>query len=265
MLNRFDMVLGFAQWQGSGRNENLPRGAAATTAICAEYGPVSLVSISGDCSVGNGVNRWAAIFGQFRSAQDLLRQQTPNRVLTAGGDCSVDVAVIDYLHGLYPDLTVIWVDAHLDANSVETSPSGDFHGMPVRVILGDAPEHMQLHLQHPLLPEKFRYFSARVGDDGDWAFQRSVGLEWLKPEQNISGPIHVHFDLDVLDPEEFPYLAYREANGLSVSNALALLTRIANEGDIVGLTITEFAPANDAEALAGGETIAKLCASVCVK
>jgi len=182
-------------------------------------------------------------------------------VLTAGGDCSIDVAVIDYLHGLHPDLTVIWVDAHLDANTPDTSPSGNFHGMPVSVIMGDAPEPMRQHLRHPLTPEKFFYFGARVGDDGDWAFQREHGLAWLGTDQSVRGPVHVHFDLDVMEPGEFPYLAYPEPDGLSIESALALLKRIAADSDLVGLTFTEFAPANDIDACIGSGIVAKFCAA----
>ncbi len=256
------MALGFPQWQGSGRHENLRRGADAIAGICGQYAPLFGVPLSDESTTSQGVNRWSAIFDQFRAAQDILSLHTPKRVLTAGGDCSVDVAVIDYLYGLYPDLTVIWVDAHLDANSPTTSPSGNFHGMPVSIIMGEAPAPMRHHLRHPLASEKFYYFGARVGDEGDWAFQRERGLAWLGADQSIHGPVHVHFDLDALEPDEFPYLAYPEPDGLSIGDALTLLDRIAEDGDVVGLTFTEFAPANDIDARAGSEIVAKFCAAV---
>jgi arginase len=157
-LGAFDLVLAYPQWQGSGRGENLPRGAAAAAQVCGRFGPMETVQISPDLTGANGVNCWSAIFDQFRSAQGILDVRRPKRLLTAGGDCAVDIATIDYLNGLYPNLTVVWIDAHLDANTPETSPSGNFHGMPVSAILGRAPEAMQRLLGTPIDPGRFRYF-----------------------------------------------------------------------------------------------------------
>lgn len=254
----FDLMLAYPQWQGSGRNENLPRGARAAAEVCAAYGPLAEVPLSTREGDGEGVRRWEAILDQFRSAQALLAQHRPRRLLTAGGDCAVDVATIDWLAGVHPGLTVIWIDAHLDANTPETSPSGSFHGMPVSAILGDAPAPMRTLMGRPLDPSRFRYAGIRVGDAGDWAFRDAHGLTTLDPEAPVAGPVHVHFDLDVLDPAEFPHLAYREPGGLSIDAAEALVARIAREGDIMGFTVTEFAPADDEDAREGSKVIRRL-------
>jgi len=255
----FDLSLSFPQWQGSGRHENLPRGAAAAAAVCARYAPLVRVPLAdNNVDSAHGVRRWEAIFAQFRSAQDILARSGAGRVLTAGGDCAVDVAVIGYLNGIHADLHVIWIDAHLDANTPETSPSGNFHGMPVSAILGRAPEPMRALLGTPVDPARFHYFGIRVGDDGDWALQRELDLKLLDPQAAIGGPVHIHFDLDVLDPRGFPYLAYPDG-GLGIEDAIALVRRIAREGDVVGLTVTEFAPSDDDEARKGSQVIARLC------
>lgn len=255
----FELSLAYPQWQGSGRHQHLPRGAAAAAEVCGRYAPLVRVPMGDDAAdIAHGVRRWDAIFAQFRSAQELLARSGARRVLTAGGDCAVDVAVIDYLGGLHPGLQVIWIDAHLDANTPETSPSGNFHGMPVSAILGRAPAPMRPFLGAPIDPARFRYFGIRVGDDGDWALQRELGLQRLDPQEAIDGPVHIHFDLDVLDPHEFPYLAYPDGD-LGIEDAIALVGRIAGEADLVGLTVTEFAPADEDGARAGSEVIARLC------
>lgn len=256
----FDLSLSYPQWQGSGHHENLPRGAAAAASVCAQYAPLVQVPLGDDSEDGqaHGVRRWDAIFAQFRSAQDILARSGARRVLTAGGDCAVDVAVIGYLNGIHPGLRVIWFDAHLDANTPVTSPSGNFHGMPVSAILGRAPEPMRPLLGTPVDPARFHYFGIHVGDDGDWALQRELDLKQLDPQTRIDGPVHIHFDLDVLDPREFPYVAYPDGD-LGIDDAIALVGRIAREADVVGLTVTEFAPSNDDEARDGSRTIARLC------
>lgn len=254
----FDLVLSYPQWQGSGRSQHLRRGAAAAAEVCRRYGPLAQVPDAGEGEARGGINRWTAILEQFRSAQEILEAYRPRRILTAGGDCACDVAVIDYLHRQYPDLTVVWVDAHLDANTADTSPSGNFHGMPVAALLGSAPAELRGSLGAPLRATQFRYVSAQTGDPGDWAFQREHGLGWLEPGQPVSGRVHVHFDLDVFDPAEFPHLAYLDGK-LPVDTGVELVRAIAASGTLVGLTITEFAPADARGAEEGGRVIARLC------
>jgi arginase len=257
-LSPFDLVLAYPQWQGSGRPRNLRRGAEAAAEVCGRYGPVAKVADVGEGEARGGINRWTAILEQFRAASAILDEAQPARLLAAGGDCACDVAVIDYLHRRYPDLTVIWVDAHLDANTAATSPSGNFHGMPVATLLGAAPDELRPLLGPPLAASRFHYVSAEVGDEGDWAFQREKGLAWLEPGEVPEGPIHIHFDLDALDPAGFPHLAYPEGR-LSLEAGLAVVKAAAQTGRLVGLTITEFAPADEAGAVDGGRYIARLC------
>jgi len=206
---KFDLVLSYPQWQGSGRSKNLRRGAQAAAEVCRRYGPLARVPDAGEGEARDGINRWTAILEQFRSAQAILDERRPRRLLTAGGDCACDIAVIDYLRRQYPDLTVIWIDAHLDANTVKTSPSGNFHGMPVAAIMGSTPTDLQLLCSAPLSPLQFRYVSAHQGDEGDWEFQRDNGLGWLEPGEPVSGPIHIHFDLDALILRSFRTLPVR--------------------------------------------------------
>lgn len=262
-MRSFDLVLSYPQWQGSGRPQNLRRGAEAAAEVCGRFGPLARVPDAGEGEARGGINRWTALLEQFRAARAILDEAQPARLLTAGGDCACDVAVIDYLRRRYPDLTVIWVDAHLDAKTAATSPSGSFHGMPVAALMGSAPDELQALLGAPLAASRFRYVSARIGDEGDWEFQRDNRLAWLEPGEVPDGPSHIHFDLDALDPAQFPHLAYPEGE-LSLEAGLAVVRAMASAGRLVGLTITEFAPADEAEAIDGGRYIARLCEAAVV-
>lgn len=62
----------------------------------------------------------------------------------------------------------------------------------------------------------------------------------------------------MLDPGEFPHVAYPDGR-LKVDDAISLVRRIAREADLVGFTVTEFAPADDEAARAGSKVIARLC------
>ena len=255
----FDMVLSVPQWQGSGRPQNLARGCLASAEVCQAFGPRFDVPIVGSSATEHGIHNWASLYSQMDFVRRLLDEQRPGRVMTAGGDCAVDVPVIDYLSRTYPDLMVVWVDAHLDANSPDTSPSGNFHGMPVRMILGDTPDALKPLLKNPVDASRFFYKGTRVGDEGEIAFQRKHGLRSLPDDAMLTGPVHVHFDLDVLDPEQFPYLAYAEPGGLGIDAAVELVHRLAGSASLVGFSVTEFAPADDDEAAAGQAVIQRLC------
>ena len=259
MTEPFDLALGYLQWQGSSRSTNILRGAKAAAEVCSRFAPLVPLHESEVTGHDHGVHYWNAILDHFCQAQRILAEHRPRRLLTAGGDCAVDIAAIDYLGGIYPDLQVIWIDAHMDANTPETSPSGYFHGMPVSAIMGFAPEPMRRLQGAPVMPERFRYYGVRVADSGDQAFGSTQSLRMLDTDHLFSGPVHIHFDLDVLDPIEFPYLAYREPDGVSVAAALALVRRIAAQADLVGLTITEFAPTNEEEARHGAVVIEQIC------
>lgn len=254
----FDLVVAYPQWQGSGRPENIPSGAAATAEVCRRFGPLVAIGDEGEGLRHEGVNHWTAIAKQFEAARDILRKHQPRRVLVAGGDCACDIAVIDYLSGQHPDLMVIWVDAHLDANTPETSPSGNLHGMPVAAMMGYTSPSMSAMLSSPIKASQLRYFGAHEGDRGDWAFQREHAIEWLDPTTLPERPIHIHFDLDALDRVEFPHAAYPEGK-LPKSAALDLVRKVAATGMLVGLTITEFAPADEIGKRDGASFITSLC------
>jgi arginase len=253
-----DLVLSFPQWQGSARHGNLPRGAAAAARIGKRFGPRVDVPDAGEGDARDGIRRWTALDAQFRSAAALLRERRPDRVLTAGGDCACDVAVIDYLQQRHPGLHVLWFDAHLDANTAATSPSGSFHGMPVATLTGSPPPELAALLAAPLSASQFHYVGAHVGDPGEWEYQRAHGLRWWEPGTPLEGPLHVHFDLDVLRPSEFPHVAYPEGT-LGCQAALDLVRQAAGSARLVGLTITEFAPSDEDAAAHGSRFIEQLC------
>jgi arginase len=258
----FDLCLSFPQWQGSARNSHLPLGAQALRTMVAAQQPVVDVPLSDLQGDGFGILRWAALLAQFEAAQQLIAARQPKRLFTLGGDCAVDLAPISYLNSLYPGLTVIWVDAHADCNSASTSPSGCLHGMPVRMLFGDAPAPLLAALSAPLRPDQFHYLALRCPPDpGEAAFTKDHGLRNLTNIDGLRGPVHVHFDLDALEPAEFPHVGYPEPGGISVDYATGFLKQIAAQCDMVGFTLTEFSPLDESAARDGLPTLEKLYAA----
>ncbi|MCZ0970589.1 arginase family protein [Streptomyces albulus] len=76
----------------------------------------------------------------LRATRQALAEWGPGPLRTVGGDCGVELAPVSHAvarHGA--DLAVVWFDAHADLNTPASSPSGGFHGMVLRTLLGQGP------------------------------------------------------------------------------------------------------------------------------
>ncbi len=109
-------------------------------------------------------------------------------VLTLGGDHSVAVGSISGTakaireRAAGTELAVVWVDAHADINTPETSRSGNIHGMPVAFLAGIAREAREdmfgwLRPEHLVNPQKLVYIGLRDVDPGEKAILREHGIK----------------------------------------------------------------------------------------
>jgi arginase len=170
-----------------------------------------------------------------------------DHVITVGGDCAVDIAPIAAARARYGDLlTVLWIDAHPDVYSPQTLPSGAFHAMVVRALLGDGPAG--LTPEQPLTPQQVIIAGERAGDVSEHDYLARVGLrrhgvdDLEQALDGLHGPVYVHIDLDVLEPTVFGSTCYPEPNGVLPQRLIDLLSHVE---DIVGAAITEHAPPGD--------------------
>jgi arginase len=170
-----------------------------------------------------------------------------DRVITVGGDCAVDIAPIAAARARYGDLlTVLWIDAHPDVYSPQTLPSGAFHGMVVRALLGDGPPG--LTPEQPLAPRQVIIAGERAGDVSEHEYLAEAGLRRYGVDDlervldGLHGPVYLHVDLDVLEPTVFGSTCYPEPGGVRPERLIDLVSRV---DDIIGAAITEHAPAGD--------------------
>lgn len=249
----------------------LPAGCAALAGLASSVlgSPVVEVPVpAGRSSTVDGIaNREVLVAG--RPAQLAALQAPGGPVLTIGGDCGVElvpVGVARYRYG--PGLGVAWFDAHADLNTASSSPSGAFHGMVLRSLLGEGdPEFAAapaLERGHAVLigtrafdpaerdavaaglvrraaggPAALRY--AGVGGP---AGLRSAGVEGPAALRSAGVErVYVHVDLDVLDPAAFPAVGCPEPGGLSVAELVEAIRSFA-AFEVVGAGITECAVAD---------------------
>lgn len=252
---RGPVVLEVAQWQGSGAPtaRRLPSGAA----WLAELVPAGQRrTVTLDDKVGNargGVQNADVLERHLAAIRAALAEVPPGeRTVTIGGDCAVDLAPVEAALSAFGDrLALVWFDAHGDLNTPESSPSGAFHGMVLRALLGDGPEG--LRPARSLSADRVVLAGARSLDRGEQDLVERRGIRHLGVEQLAEpGPllaavratgadaVYVHIDLDVLDPQVFPAVGTPEPNGLGVAELLGAVRALTEEFTLAGLALTEY-------------------------
>lgn len=255
------LTLLFPQWQGSGSPHAplLREGAEQiATLLNPEFARVDL-SASEDSETQAGIRGRKQLLAQLEAATAILEQTQPHHLFTIGGDCGVDLAPASYLNARHDNLALVWLDAHGDLNTPASSPSGAFHGMILRTLLGEGDADFLDKAFSTFGPEQVFLAGARDFDPPERAFAER--LEHIPIHDLESQPetlteriedkgftkLHIHLDLDVLEPTEFVSLGYPTPNGLPLIGLTRLLKTLDKRFEVVGVTLTEFMPKDKAD------------------
>ena len=256
------MYLLFPQWQGAGERPGLYEGAHTLASQRSDLDWQAVeVSDRQLARTERGVRGYAQLLAQLEQATTLLRAHQPRRIFTLGGDCSVELAPVSYLNARYERLVVVWLDAHADLQTPETSPSGDLHGMPLRLLLGEGEASLKGQPPSFLTPDQVVLAGVRALDPAEAAVVRARGIRTLSATEindhsgsvveaaRELGPTHIylHVDLDVLDPGAFSSLGWPEPDGVSVAALETALRALHRKFDVVGGGLTEYLPADQSD------------------
>jgi arginase family enzyme len=156
-----------------------------------------------------------------------------------------------------PEARVLWLDAHGDFNSPDTTPSGFLGGMCLAAACGVWDDG--LDADPALDPRRVVMCGVRDLDDGERALLAEHGVDVVAPAEvadRLEGQeVYVHLDLDVLDPSVFP-AQFPAGGGLSDGALRKVLGAVAERARVVGLEITAFeAPADDTSAAGLAELV----------
>jgi arginase len=259
-------LLCIPQWQGSSSPHalHLSEGARQTAALVPADARVDIPVLDADGEKVAGVRRLEVLKENLQLTQDALAD-LDDVVLTVGGDCGVELATIAAARTRYgDDLTVLWIDAHPDVCTPETLPSGSFHGMVLRTLLGEGAA--DLVPEEPLMPDQVVLTGIRAFEPGQREYLDNARIRWWdvagfeRAVDDLDGPVYVHVDLDVLDPEEFGSVCYREPDGPAVQQVIDMIGRV---DDIVGASITEHAPRDDADLARDADVVRRIGAALC--
>jgi len=252
-----DLSLLLPEWQGAGAPSAVSAGARA---LAARFPAAEFLEIDAPdaeaLSAQDGVTGLDSIAARAARTLDAIQQRRPARILTIGATCGVELAPVSYLNDRYHgDLAVIWFDAHADLNTPATSPSGRFHGMVLRTLLGAGPEPLVKLLPRRLSPEQITLAGARDLDRDEAAFVSDAPIAWLRPSDllvpdRVAGRVrargftkaYVHLDLDVLDPHEFDDVLVPAPGGVAMNVVAETIQHLAGTIDVVGFSVVEFCP-----------------------
>jgi arginase len=184
--------------------------------------------------------------------------------LTLGGDHSVAIGSIGGALLARPELGVIWVDAHGDFNTPETSPSGNIHGMPLAFLSGlMVPYKLPSFdwLKNHLKPEQLVLIGIRSIDPEERKLMKDWGanvftmteidrfgiggvMEQAKAIlfKNGDRPLHLSYDIDAVDPHFAPSTGTKVRGGLSYREAHFVAESVAETGALVGMDLVEINP-----------------------
>ncbi|MFM1847760.1 MAG: arginase [Pseudomonadota bacterium] len=193
-----------------------------------------------------------------------------------GGDHALSIATISVAaevlkqrHGADAELGVLWVDAHGDINTPETTPSGNIHGMPGAVLLGQG-ESSLVNLcgfSPKVKVENHVLMGVRDLDQGERDFIRSSGLTaftmkdidmwgigeiarraFAQVTRNTKGFV-VSFDVDVCDPNLAPAVGTPVRGGFTFREAHLVMEMAAEHPGLMSVELVEFNPVLDNQSL----------------
>lgn len=190
-------------------------------------------------------------------------------VLTLGGDHSIAIGTVSGVFEAYPDACLIWVDAHADINTPETTISGNIHGCPVSFLLGITetfPVPKFEWVKPCLKPDRITYIGLRDCDPAEKRILKQHGIKAYSMHDidrygigkviemainhvnpNLDRPIHLSFDVDALDPSVAPSTGTPVRGGLSFREGHLITEMICETKCLVAVDIMEVNPALEDE------------------
>ncbi len=212
---------------------------------------------------------------EIRATCEVLRDRVEKVVaeggipVVMGGDHSIAMGTLAGLsrhhRTLGQKVGLVWFDAHGDANTAETSPSGNIHGMPLAVALGLGEDSLvQLAGHVPMIdPACAAVIGLRDVDPAERANLRKAGIgtftmrdidergmktvveEAIRRATDGTVGFHVSFDLDAMDPEHAPGVGTPSPGGLSYREAHLAMEMLADTGKCLSAELVEANPILD--------------------
>jgi len=247
------MIIINPQWQGVGLKNSILQGAEFIKTVLNDLEYQEIPIDDTDITIEDDVKGLAQISTMIKEVQTLLQDKKPDILFTCGGDCSSDFAQISYMNEKYNgNMALIWVDAHADLNTPESSPSKNFHGMPIRSLIGEGHPKITEQVTKFLKPDQLTFFGLRSIDPEEQRFLDEFNIPIYTTKQTGNGDvknisfssknIYLHVDLDSLDQSIFNDCATPTSGGFSLETLTNLISNIMQNHNVIGGCLTEYGP-----------------------
>lgn len=184
-----------------------------------------------------------------------------------GGDHSVAVPSALASAKKHTEIGIIWIDAHTDYNTFESTITGNIHGLPLAAITGYKTHELRyFHDGNTIHPSKTVIVGARSIDEAEKDNLRYAGVTVFTTQDikergveavmeeafQIAGSktkgVHISYDLDVIDPTYAPGVSVPEYDGINVEEAMKINEIIMKHMEqVVSYDLVEFNPLRDLE------------------
>jgi arginase len=174
------------------------------------------------------------------------------RPVSIAGDCCTTLGMLAGLQRAGANPALLWLDAHGDFNTWETTPSGFLGGMPLAMLVGRGELTMAKSVGLQPLPENQVILSdgrdldppERLALQGSQVHHLS-DLRAVLDDSLLAQPLWVHFDTDILNPQDAPAMSYLAPGGPSAVEIQALFRHLAQHCQIVAVSMTTWTPRLD--------------------
>lgn len=191
--------------------------------------------------------------------------------LTLGGDHSLAIGTVAGVMRQFPEACLLWIDAHADINTPESTPSGNLHGCPLSLVAGlvESPPEPLAWVPKCLDLSRLAYIGLRDVDAGERDILRrhniaaysmyhvdkygigrvvEMALERINPGRRR--PVHLSFDVDSLDPSVTPSTGTPVRGGLTWREGMYICEAASETGCLVAVDLMEVNPGlEDADAV----------------
>jgi arginase len=242
----------FPQWQGGGKDLETYDGAMELKRNYLEGTEFCEVEVSRSPmgKTKNNIVDYDRILEQLKYARMIIDREQPDTIFTIGGGCDADILSLTYTNAKTEgDMTLVYLDAHGDIHTPESSETKRFYGMPLRVAMGEGDEAIVNLNYSNLNKSQLVMLGVRDLDKAEKIYIPSQDISVFgvsDVEKNIkavadiirskgSRNLYVHIDLDVLDPDEFPYTPLPVPDGMEIRTLMELLKVLDEEFCIKGM------------------------------
>lgn len=218
--------------------------------------------------ITGGVKNYDAVLQMIDALREDVKHVLDygNRAIVLGGDHSIAMGSISGVLSKYPNVGVIWFDAHTDINTEATSPSGNAHGMPLAALMGLCQSGIN-NQDHLLNPKNVHWVGARSIDTGEWDTIKRLGIEGhvytaekvhqigmetvmhqirTVFQDNGVEQLHLSFDVDGMDPLIVPATGTPVEHGLNEIECDAFIDAMMDGmPQLVSMDFVEYNPLMD--------------------